>query len=201
MPREKCLYIGGVTTETSEEQLVEYFGKYGKIIDHYIPLDYHTRERRGFAYVKFEDEKDANLAKEELNGVTFNNGVLRIEWARGEGKTSDQMRRKETGAVGEGGIHQKDEAGHEVENVDENEIVEEIVADEDADDEIVKVLVLPVIEVVVIPEEDEKINLQVDLVHMKEHVKNVEKKNTVAHQEIVDVDVENVHHLMKNVDR
>ena len=29
------------------------FGKYGRITDVYIPLDYYTRESRGFAYVQY----------------------------------------------------------------------------------------------------------------------------------------------------
>ncbi|KAJ8025853.1 Serine/arginine-rich splicing factor 10 [Holothuria leucospilota] len=29
------------------------FSKYGSISDVYIPLDYHTREPRGFAYIQY----------------------------------------------------------------------------------------------------------------------------------------------------
>ena len=35
------------------EDLRRIFGKYGPIRDIYIPLDYYTREPRGFAYVQY----------------------------------------------------------------------------------------------------------------------------------------------------
>lgn len=35
------------------EDLRRMFGKYGRITDVYIPLDYYTRESRGFAYVQY----------------------------------------------------------------------------------------------------------------------------------------------------
>jgi RNA recognition motif-containing protein len=37
----------------------------------YIPRDYYTKNPRGFAYVQFIKEEDAEAAMKELNGVSM----------------------------------------------------------------------------------------------------------------------------------
>ena len=39
------------------DDLREMFTKYGPVRDVYIPLDYYTREPRGFAYVEYPFEQ------------------------------------------------------------------------------------------------------------------------------------------------
>ena len=36
-----------------EDDLRKIFGKYGEISDVYIPLDYYTKEPRGFSYIQY----------------------------------------------------------------------------------------------------------------------------------------------------
>uniref|UniRef100_A0A8C6AQV3 Serine and arginine rich splicing factor 10 n=1 Tax=Monodon monoceros TaxID=40151 RepID=A0A8C6AQV3_MONMO len=43
----------------TSEDLQHEFGRYGPIVDVYVPLDSYTRRPRGFAYVQFEDVRDA----------------------------------------------------------------------------------------------------------------------------------------------
>jgi FUS-interacting serine-arginine-rich protein 1 len=61
----------------------------------YIPRDYYTKNPRGFAYVQFIKEEDAEAAMKELNGVSmlgkknkFNTKgrALEITFATGERK-------------------------------------------------------------------------------------------------------------------
>lgn len=35
------------------EELRALFGKYGPLTDVYVPVDYYTRDPRGFAYVQY----------------------------------------------------------------------------------------------------------------------------------------------------
>uniref|UniRef100_A0A452DKT2 RRM domain-containing protein n=1 Tax=Capra hircus TaxID=9925 RepID=A0A452DKT2_CAPHI len=44
-----------VADDTGSEDLRREFGRYGPIVDVYVPLDFYTRRPRGFAYVQFED--------------------------------------------------------------------------------------------------------------------------------------------------
>jgi len=48
------LFIRNVHPDTRPEDLRRIFGKYGPIRDIYIPLDYYTREPRGFSRQKFK---------------------------------------------------------------------------------------------------------------------------------------------------
>jgi hypothetical protein len=40
-----------------------------RFIGQYLPRDYHTKAPRGFAFVEMVDERDAEVAQRELNGV------------------------------------------------------------------------------------------------------------------------------------
>ncbi len=35
------------------------FGRYGRIVDITLPLDYYTRDAKGFGFVEFEESRDA----------------------------------------------------------------------------------------------------------------------------------------------
>ena len=39
--------------EEMAEELRALFGKYGPLTDVYVPVDYYTRDPRGFAYVQY----------------------------------------------------------------------------------------------------------------------------------------------------
>nr|KYP59517.1 RNA-binding protein Musashi isogeny Rbp6 [Cajanus cajan] len=49
------LFIGGISWDTDEERLKEYFGKYGEVIEAVIMRDRTTGRARGFGFVVFSD--------------------------------------------------------------------------------------------------------------------------------------------------
>lgn len=49
------LFIGGISWDTDEERLKEYFGKYGEVIEAVIMRDRATGRARGFGFVVFAD--------------------------------------------------------------------------------------------------------------------------------------------------
>lgn len=64
------------------------FGRYGPIVDVYVPLDFYTRCPRGFAYVQFEDVHDAedalhNLGRKWICGhklkYSLHRGIRRLQ--------------------------------------------------------------------------------------------------------------------------
>jgi len=91
-PMNSSLYVRNVPDSARPEELKQLFGKYGPISDVYIPLDYYTRRARGFAYIQFEDERDADEAMYNLDRVRFCGRELEVEFARGDRKTPYQMR-------------------------------------------------------------------------------------------------------------
>lgn len=51
----KKVFIGGVKGEITEEELREYFGEFGTVMEVEIPVDKTTSKQRGFAFVTFDD--------------------------------------------------------------------------------------------------------------------------------------------------
>ena len=49
------LFIGGISWDTDEERLKEYFRKYGEVVEAMIMRDRVTGRARGFGFVVFAD--------------------------------------------------------------------------------------------------------------------------------------------------
>uniref|UniRef100_A0A7N6B5W7 RRM domain-containing protein n=1 Tax=Anabas testudineus TaxID=64144 RepID=A0A7N6B5W7_ANATE len=51
-PPNTSLFVRNIADE-SRYDLRREFGRYGPIVDVYIPLDFYTRRPRGFAYIQY----------------------------------------------------------------------------------------------------------------------------------------------------
>ncbi|KAK9381226.1 transformer-SR ribonucleoprotein/RNA recognition motif containing protein [Kockiozyma suomiensis] len=76
------LFVTGIAPRVTEDVLSELFGKYGAVEKCEIMTDPHSRESRGFGFVKFESSDQAELARENLQGHEFEGRALNIEVAR-----------------------------------------------------------------------------------------------------------------------
>uniref|UniRef100_A0A3P8S1W8 Serine/arginine-rich splicing factor 10 n=1 Tax=Amphiprion percula TaxID=161767 RepID=A0A3P8S1W8_AMPPE len=69
-PPNTSLFVRNIADESRPEDLRREFGRYGPIVDVYIPLDFYTRRPRGFCLNKssmFEDVRDAEDALHNLD--------------------------------------------------------------------------------------------------------------------------------------
>jgi len=68
----KRVYVGGVKPDHTQEILREYFSKYGTIVDVDIVEDKKTGQKRGFAFITFDDNDPADkvvlLRNHTING-------------------------------------------------------------------------------------------------------------------------------------
>lgn len=67
------LFIGGISWDTDEERLREYFGNYGEVVEAVIMRDRTTGRARGFGFVVFADPAVAErviLEKHVIDGRT-----------------------------------------------------------------------------------------------------------------------------------
>uniref|UniRef100_A0A8C5JXX0 Heterogeneous nuclear ribonucleoprotein D-like n=1 Tax=Jaculus jaculus TaxID=51337 RepID=A0A8C5JXX0_JACJA len=53
----KKVFVGGLSPDTSEEQIKEYFGAFGEIENIELPMDTKTNERRRFCVITYTDEE------------------------------------------------------------------------------------------------------------------------------------------------
>lgn len=84
-----------VADDTRSEDLRQEFGRYGPIVDVYVPLDFYTRRPRGFAYVQFEDVRDAKDAYIIWTESGFVDVKLKYSLHRGIERPPNQMKAKE----------------------------------------------------------------------------------------------------------
>jgi RNA recognition motif-containing protein len=66
----------------SEEEVTRIFEKYGQVEKCNIMRDPHTRDSRGFGFVKMVTADEADAAKEGLQGEVYEGRTFSIEKAR-----------------------------------------------------------------------------------------------------------------------
>lgn len=66
------VFVGGLDPSVSENDIREYFSKYGKVVELELPFDKEKNQRRSFCFVIFDSELSADKAcrrpKQELGG-------------------------------------------------------------------------------------------------------------------------------------
>ena len=72
----------GIHPRLSEAEVSRLFEKYGDVEKCAIMLDPHTKESRGFGFVKMVTGEQADAAKEALQGEVYEGRTLSIEKAR-----------------------------------------------------------------------------------------------------------------------
>ena len=76
------LFVTGIAPSLTEATLSDLFSRYGEVENCSIMLDPHTKESRGFGFVKMTTSEQADAAKEALQGETHDGRTLSIEKAR-----------------------------------------------------------------------------------------------------------------------
>lgn len=76
------LFVTGIHPRLTEEEVTRLFEKYGSVEKCNIMRDPHTRESRGFGFVKMVTGQEADAAKEALQGEVYEGRTLSIEKAR-----------------------------------------------------------------------------------------------------------------------
>uniref|UniRef100_A0A3Q3LB53 RRM domain-containing protein n=1 Tax=Mastacembelus armatus TaxID=205130 RepID=A0A3Q3LB53_9TELE len=71
-PPNTSLFVRNIADEP--EDLRREFGRYGPIVDVYIPLDFYTRQPRGFAYIQYPLPMSFQLCSNKLLHFSFSRG-------------------------------------------------------------------------------------------------------------------------------
>jgi RNA-binding motif X-linked protein 2 len=84
--------IGGLPFELSEGDIITIFSQYGEPVWVKLARDKETGKSRGFAWIKYEDQRSCDLAVDNLGGSTIMDRVLRVDHARYKPKDDEDMR-------------------------------------------------------------------------------------------------------------
>ncbi|PYH93351.1 RNA-binding domain-containing protein [Aspergillus ellipticus CBS 707.79] len=76
------LFVTGIHPRLTESDIMRLFEKYGDVENCSIMLDPHSKESRGFGFVKMVTSDQADAAKEGLQGEVIEGRTLSIEKAR-----------------------------------------------------------------------------------------------------------------------
>ena len=78
----KKLFIGNIEWSTTQEDLMNLFGEYGTVEEAVIITDKMSGRSKGFGFVTFAEDADADKAMEALNGHDLNGRALVVNEAR-----------------------------------------------------------------------------------------------------------------------
>jgi RNA recognition motif-containing protein len=76
------LFVTGIHPRLTEDEVSKMFEKYGDVEKCQIMRDPHTKESRGFGFVKMVTPEQAEAAREGLQGEVVDGRTLSIEKAR-----------------------------------------------------------------------------------------------------------------------
>jgi RNA recognition motif-containing protein len=78
----KRLYVGGLPYSVTSTKLEEIFSKFGKTNSCDVITDKYSGNSKGFGFVEFENDKDADKAIKELNGTKLEEREITVNEAR-----------------------------------------------------------------------------------------------------------------------
>jgi len=78
----KKLYVGNLEYTVTQEDLETLFAEHGQIISVTIITDRDSGRPKGFGFVEFANNEDAQKAKQALNGQDLKGQALRVDEAQ-----------------------------------------------------------------------------------------------------------------------
>jgi cold-inducible RNA-binding protein len=89
------LYVGNLAYSTMDQQLQEAFSEFGEVTSASVVIDRATGQSRGFGFVEYGSNEEAERAIQSLNGSTLDGRSITVNVAR--------ERRPSAGGGGGGG--------------------------------------------------------------------------------------------------
>ncbi|RFU25031.1 hypothetical protein B7463_g11301, partial [Scytalidium lignicola] len=75
------LFIGGLAWHTDESALRQKFEEFGAVQEAVVVKDRDTGRSRGFGFVRYGQESDADAAIAAMNNVEFDGRTIRVDKA------------------------------------------------------------------------------------------------------------------------
>ncbi len=75
------IYIGNLSFQAEQEDLLDLFSQYGDVKSASLPLDRETGRKRGFAFVEMNNDSDEQKAIDDLQNVEWMGRMIRVNKA------------------------------------------------------------------------------------------------------------------------
>ena len=82
------LYVGNLSYETTEAELRELFSAHGTVESVNLITEGGSGRSKGFGFVEFRDDKEANAAITALNGTELRGRTINVNQARPKAERS-----------------------------------------------------------------------------------------------------------------
>src|SRR3989304_9128305 len=78
----KRLFVGGLPYAATDQELSDFFATVGEVASATVITDKYTGQGKGFGFVEYKDEADADKAIKELTGKDFGGRKIIVNEAR-----------------------------------------------------------------------------------------------------------------------
>ncbi|CAF1418575.1 unnamed protein product, partial [Adineta ricciae] len=78
---EATVRVTNLPEETQEQDLRDLFTPFGSLNRVYLAKDKTSNTSKGFAFITFNEKKDAQKAIECVSGFGYDHLILKVEWA------------------------------------------------------------------------------------------------------------------------
>ncbi|WOL01985.1 zinc finger CCCH domain-containing protein 25-like [Canna indica] len=73
------IFVGGISFDLTEGDLLAVFAQYGEVVDVNLVRDKATGKSKGFVFLAYEDQRSTILAVDNLNGAKILGRIVRVD--------------------------------------------------------------------------------------------------------------------------
>ncbi|UZO19416.1 uncharacterized protein OCT59_010712 [Rhizophagus irregularis] len=84
------IFIGNIPYDLTEGDIITIFSQFGEVLDLQLVRNKQTGESKGFAFLRYEDQRSTILAVDNLNNFTLLGRTLRVDHASAETKDGEK---------------------------------------------------------------------------------------------------------------
>ncbi len=86
----KKLFVGGLSWNTNDDQLKEFFAEIGEVVSANVITDKYSGRSKGFGFIEMSSEKEAKEAMKKLNGKELDGRTIVVDEAKPQAPREDR---------------------------------------------------------------------------------------------------------------
>ena len=86
----KKLFVGGLSWNTNDDQLKEFFAEIGEVVSANVITDKYSGRYKGFGFIEMSSEKEAKEAMKKLNGKELDGRTIVVDEAKPQAPREDR---------------------------------------------------------------------------------------------------------------